>query len=522
MSNRGSSEARELVRQFLLAAVASVAGLALLLLAALTRTWSLLVLGAVIASCGFYAMKTLIEGGFLSREPAIRQALDTLGIAAFAELRRLARGAPLHSRPVRSVGALGISGAALALGGTVGVIVERAQNQPENAPLREGASRFSVGQHSAIGPTGPKHEVAPRRSSEPGAQTEDGPSGRRSREPGVQTQHEPSGRADEEPVRPPVAAVVGRPPLTIAYSDWPGWVAWDIGIQKGFFVAAGVEVKLMWLEYVPSLEAFSMGRVDAVGLTNGDQLITGASGTASVAIMLNDYSNGNDMVIARPGIASVSQLRGKNVGVEVGFVSNLLLLEALTSANMTENDIRIINVPTDQTPQVLKSGSVDAVCAWQPQSWQTLSEVAGSKAIYTTSDAPGLIYDVLAVNPKSLAQRRSDWEKVVRVWFQIVDFIHDSENHADALRIMSTRVGVEPTEYERLLKGTLLLGAEGNLRHLAPGNTLASVFYSSQVVDSFNVKHDVYPVSQPVAPYLTRDIITGAAAQHLRLGSGRE
>src|SRR5689334_1279322 len=58
-------------------------------------------------------------------------------------------------------------------------------------------------------------------------------------------------------------------PLRIAYSDWPGWVAWDIGIQKGWFAEEGVAVDFKWFEYVPSMEAFSAGKVDAVTMTNG-------------------------------------------------------------------------------------------------------------------------------------------------------------------------------------------------------------------------------------------------------------
>ena len=38
----------------------------------------------------------------------------------------------------------------------------------------------------------------------------------------------------------PYAPAVEGKPLRIAYSDWPGWVAWEIGIQKGFFKDAGV------------------------------------------------------------------------------------------------------------------------------------------------------------------------------------------------------------------------------------------------------------------------------------------
>ena len=46
-------------------------------------------------------------------------------------------------------------------------------------------------------------------------------------------------------------------PLRIAYSDWPGWVAWEIGIQKGFFNDAGVNVEFTWLDYVASMDSFA-------------------------------------------------------------------------------------------------------------------------------------------------------------------------------------------------------------------------------------------------------------------------
>lgn len=301
------------------------------------------------------------------------------------------------------------------------------------------------------------------------------------------------------------------PALAIAYSDWPGWVAWDIGLKKGWFDAAGVKVDFKWFEYVPSMEAFSAGKVDAVAMTNGDQLVTGASGAPSVAVVLNDYSNGNDMVVARAGIDSVAQLKGKKVGVEVGFVSHLMLLNALKSAQLTEKDIQIVNVPTDQTPQALKSGTVDAVVAWQPNSGQALRDVAGAKAIFTSANVPGIIYDVLAVNPKSLAERQADWEKVVGVWFKIADYIADEKNRGDVLQIMSARVGLTPEQYAPLMSGTFFLGAEGNIKHYRPGDKLESVFHSSQVVDGFNLENAVYKVSQKPEAYLNASVVSAAA-----------
>ncbi|MET0412006.1 MAG: hypothetical protein ABW217_11965, partial [Polyangiaceae bacterium] len=75
---------------------------------------------------------------------------------------------------------------------------------------------------------------------------------------------EPLASAPEPGASAPPPAPVA---LRIAYSDWPGWVAWDIAEKKGFFRAQGVEVELVWLEYVPSMEHFSRGLVDAVCMT---------------------------------------------------------------------------------------------------------------------------------------------------------------------------------------------------------------------------------------------------------------
>ena len=87
--------------------------------------------------------------------------------------------------------------------------------------------------------------------------------------------------------------------LKIGYSDWPGWVAWEVGIEKDWFEQAGVDVKFEWFDYVASMDAFAAGKLDAVAMTNGDTLVTGATGGKGVMYLINDCSNGNDMVIAR-------------------------------------------------------------------------------------------------------------------------------------------------------------------------------------------------------------------------------
>ncbi|WP_413700530.1 hypothetical protein ACLKMH_01155 [Psychromonas sp. KJ10-10] len=54
-----------------------------------------------------------------------------------------------------------------------------------------------------------------------------------------------------------LASSVFAEPLKIGYSDWPGWVAWEIAIEKNMFEEVGVEVEFEWFDYVASLDAFA-------------------------------------------------------------------------------------------------------------------------------------------------------------------------------------------------------------------------------------------------------------------------
>jgi NitT/TauT family transport system substrate-binding protein len=305
--------------------------------------------------------------------------------------------------------------------------------------------------------------------------------------------------------QPPPA---GKAPLRVAYSDWPGWTAWEVAIQKGWFKEAGVEVEFSWFDYLPSLEAYTAGKVDAVTVTNGDALVTGASGAKSKIILINDFSNGNDQIVAKPGIKSFKDLKGKKVGLELTLVDHLLFLKALDKFGMKPGDVELINFPTNNTPQALASGQVSAVAAWYPVAGQARQAVPGSKPLFTSADVPGLIYDTLAVKPESLAQRREDWSKVVKVWFRISDYVRDPKTQPDAVAIMAAKVGVKPEEYAAAIPGTFFLSLEEAKKRFARGEGLESLYGSTKIADDFNLANKVYKTSQSVDEYIVPDLVT--------------
>lgn len=291
-------------------------------------------------------------------------------------------------------------------------------------------------------------------------------------------------------------------PLTIGYSDWPGWVAWQVAIDKKWFKEAGVDVDFEWFDYSASMDAFAAGKIDSVLMTNGDALVTGSGGAKSSMIMLTDYSNGNDMIVAKPGIKTLADLKGKKVSVEIGLVEHLLLLNGLKKAGMKESDVTLVNAKTNEMPQMLSSADVSAIGAWQPVSGQAMQAVPGSKPIYTSADEPGLIYDVLAVNPASVAAHRAEWQKVVKVWDRVVKYINDPKTQPDAVKIMAARVGLTPEAYLPLIKGTKLLSLSEGKKIYVKGPGFKSLYGSTKTADDFNMANAVYKSAQDVDSYI--------------------
>ena len=160
---------------------------------------------------------------------------------------------------------------------------------------------------------------------------------------------------------------------------------------------------------------------------------------------------------------------------------------------------------------MLASGQVDAIGAWQPNSGAALKAVPGAKAVYTSADEPGLIYDAIVVSPQSLAQNRAEWVKVAKVWDKIVAYLADPKTAEDGIKIMAARAVVDAKEYASFMPGTKFLSlAEGAKVLSAKTAGFDSVLGSSKIADEFHVKNGVYKESQNAATYLDASITLDA------------
>jgi NitT/TauT family transport system substrate-binding protein len=271
--------------------------------------------------------------------------------------------------------------------------------------------------------------------------------------------------------------------ITLGFSAWPGWFPWQVAADQGLFAKNGVDVEVKYFEnYTDSLNALSTGNIDANSQTLNDTISSVAGGAKERIVLVNDNSTGNDQIIAREGIASVADLKGKTVAAEEGTVDHYLLLLALQKAGLGPADVKFTPLATDAAAAAFVAGRVDAVGVFAPFTTTAL-ERQGSKAIATSKDFPGAIPDHLVVNPSLIQDRPDDVQALVKTWFDTVDWIRT--NRDQAIAIMAKRAGVSPTDYATYDAGTTIFTLENNLEAFTPGSTDAHLDYQGRKITDF-------------------------------------
>ncbi|MGP3956577.1 ABC transporter substrate-binding protein [Nonomuraea sp. 3N208] len=256
--------------------------------------------------------------------------------------------------------------------------------------------------------------------------------------------------------------------VTLGFSAWPGWFPWQVAQEKGLFAKNGVTVELKYFDsYTDSLTALATGNIDANSQTLNDTLASVSGGAKQTVVLVNDNSTGNDQIIAKPGITSVAQLKGKTVAAEQSTVDHYLLLLALRKAGLKQSDITFKPLPTDAAAAAFKAGQVDAVGVFAPFTTTAL-ELPGATAIATSKDFPGAIPDHLVVSRSLAADRPEVVQGLVKAWFDTLAWI--GANKAEAQAIMAKRAGVSEQAYADYDAGTTILSLADNLEAFSSGS----------------------------------------------------
>ncbi|HMG55081.1 MAG TPA: ABC transporter substrate-binding protein [Kofleriaceae bacterium] len=273
---------------------------------------------------------------------------------------------------------------------------------------------------------------------------------------------EPSGSAGSSP---PVAAKTGEAPppasdreYQIAWSVWTGWMPFKLMEVKGFLARRaadrGLKVKLVEFPvYMDSVTAFAAGKLDGCALTAMEALQPAAAGVDTVAIVVNDTSNGGDGVLVR-GIADLRGLKGKEILLAELSVSHYLLARGLDSVGLKEADVVIKNTDGDEAGKAFVADTkVEAVTTWNPHLFQATEGGKGT-VIFSSKDIPGEIIDLLVVNGAALRGAPQLGTVLTEAWYDAMRAIADPATRDEAISIMAAGAHATVDEFKKMMGGT--------------------------------------------------------------------
>ena len=271
--------------------------------------------------------------------------------------------------------------------------------------------------------------------------------------------------------------------VRLGFSAWPGWFPWQVAQEEGIFKKNNVPVETKWFDgYLESISTLNAGQIDANSQTLGDTVSSIAGGADQVIVLVNDNSTGNDKIIARDGIKSIADLKGKKVAAEEGTVDHFLLLQGLKKAGLSPKDIQFVPLETGKAAAAFVGGQVDAVAVFAPFTTQAL-KLKGSKELFSSKDFPGSISDHLVFTRKFVSEHPEKVQAMVDSWFGTLDYI--KANPTKANEIMAKRAGVSLDEYKAYADGTKIFTVEENIKAFEPGSTMTSLPFAAKTMSKF-------------------------------------
>lgn len=207
----------------------------------------------------------------------------------------------------------------------------------------------------------------------------------------------------------------------VAWSIYVGWMPWgyaaDSGIVKKWADKYGINIEVkQFNDYVESINQYTAGAFDAVTLTNMDALsIPSAGGVDTTAVIVGDFSNGNDAVILK-GKDKLADIKGQNVNLVEFSVSHYLLARGLETVKLEEKDLKVVNTSDADMAAAYKTPDVTAVVTWKPIV-STIAESPDAKIVFDSSKIPGEIIDLMVANTEVLKDNPDFGKALAGIWY---------------------------------------------------------------------------------------------------------
>jgi NitT/TauT family transport system substrate-binding protein len=256
-------------------------------------------------------------------------------------------------------------------------------------------------------------------------------------------------------------AAAPKTTYNIGWSIYAGWMPWpyaqEAGIVKKWADKYGLTINFVQVnDYVESVNQYTAGKLDGVTVANMDALtIPAAGGKDTSAIIVGDYSNGNDGILLK-GANGLAAIKGRQVYLVELSVSHYLLARGLESINVPMADVKTVNTSDADIAGAFSSADVTAAVAWNPQ-LSTMKATPGTQQVFSSADIPGEILDLMVVDTATLKANPNLGKALAGIWYETMALMQRQDAEGSAARAAMARLaGITPELFESQLATTYL------------------------------------------------------------------
>jgi NitT/TauT family transport system substrate-binding protein len=289
------------------------------------------------------------------------------------------------------------------------------------------------------------------------------------------------------------AEAAAKKAFNIAWSIYVGWMPWpyavDAGIVKKWGDKYGITINVTQInDYVESINQYTAGKFDGVTVTNMDALtIPAAGGVDSSAIIMGDFSNGNDGVVLKGG-KTLGDIKGRAINIVELSVSHYLLARGLASVGMSEKDVKTVNTSDADIVAAFKAPESTAVVTWNPQLMEVKAEPEATE-VFDSSKIPGEIEDLMVINTETLHDNPDLGKALAGIWYETIALMHaDSDAGKSAREAMAKASGTDLAGFEAQLKTTRMFYTPADALAFTDGADLPKIM---DLVRSFCFAHNL-------------------------------
>jgi NitT/TauT family transport system substrate-binding protein len=193
--------------------------------------------------------------------------------------------------------------------------------------------------------------------------------------------------------------------------------------SQGMFSRNGLKIIIKDFDSgVTSINAMLQGETDIAGSAEFPFVRVALQKEQVRIIACNDRFE-NDYILARKdrGIATISDLKGKRIGVTLKTINEFYLGRFLSLHGLKLKDVSLVDISPAQFTGAITGEDIDAIIAWQPYINQIQKKLSGT--VVWPAQSSQAVYGVLVTRGEWLSQHASLVERFLRSLKEAEDYL---------------------------------------------------------------------------------------------------